>query len=153
MNLPERFRLGCRRWLGAMTLGVLLSACNYAIVERNAPELEKRYLLTKDLVLTDTLSQTPGFATGLKLVRYAMPRSQFDLYRGMYFDSPPEGELTDRGAIPRESLVQMLVMFIGRSPGGDVRLAEVQFTDPVTGEKMTAYAVWDEIAPTLAEVK
>ncbi len=153
MNLPERFRFGYRRWLGAMTLGVLLGACNYAIVERNAPELEKRYRLTEDLVLTDTLSQTPGFATGLKLVPYAMPRSQFDILKSMDYDSQPEGEMTDRGTIPGESLVQVLVMFIGRSPGGDLRNAEVQFTDPVTGEKMTTYAVWNKIAPKLEEVK
>ena len=153
MKPPKRFRFGYRRWLSAVTLGVLLGACAYAIVERDAPELEKRYRLTEDLVLTDINSQIPGFTTGYKVVPHALTRAQFDLYIEAQRDSPPEGELTDRGTIPRASLVEVLVMFIGRSPGGDVRRAEVQFTDPVTGEKMTTYTVWDYILPTLEEVQ
>lgn len=153
MNPPERFRFSYRRWLGAMILGVLLSACAYAIVERNAPELEKRYRLTEDLVLTDSTSQVPGFTTGYKVVPFAMTHTQFDSLRKMHYDAPPEGKLTDRGTILRESLVQVLVMFIGRSPSGDNRKAEVQFTYPETGEKITTYAFWDDIASTLEEVK
>ena len=150
---PQRLRFDYRRWLGALTLGVLLNACAYAIVERNAPELEKRYRLTEDLVLTDSTSQIPGFAVGYKVVPHAMTRTQFELLRGMYYDAPPDGELVDRGTIPRESLLQVLVMFIGRSPSAESRRAEVQFTDPATGETMNTYAAWKDIAPTLEEMK
>ncbi len=144
---------GRRRWLGAVLIGTLLSACAYAVVERNAPELGKRYILTSNLVLTDSKMAVPRLVPGQPLVPYALTRADLDSFKSMYGSLLPEGQLTDRGMIARGSGVEVLVVFISRYPEGEYRAAEFRFTDAVTGEEITAYAPLDDLLPMLQEVE
>lgn len=139
-----------RSHLAVIILSVLLAGCfNHIMMERDAPELEKQYVLTENLVLTDLRIYLPKFGQPLKLAPFAATRPLFvKLRRG----SVTSDELMEQGVITQGARVKIKKIYLSMSSIGSFRKAELRFTIPATGEQIIAYASWDDVSPKLREV-
>lgn len=141
-----------RLYITALSTCILLTACfNHIVMDRDAPELRKRYVLTETLVLSAMKMNTPTFGQPFREVPYVMTRPYFEsLLEGVGSLAP---EIRERGVLPQGTPVQVKKLFINYEPSGSIRQAELRFTDTVTGEQTTTYATWNDIQSKLEEIK
>lgn len=142
-----------RRHVWLVALSALLTACfTHVILERDAPELGKPYVLTEDLVLGDTKMFVPTFGQPLRVVPYVGTRPYF---RSIVSNRPgaTKTDLDSYQVIESGSRVHVEKVFLSVSSTASIRKAELWFTDPETGVQTKAYATWADVGPKLGEQK
>ncbi len=136
-----------------MFLVVTLGACVGTRTEPFAPELEKSYVLTQELVHTELEIVLPGLFNPLKLVPFVMTSDKYDRMRNTTFVPERPDFLPILGEVARGSCLEVKRMFTHNTLHGISRYGEVQFTFPTTREQLTAYVDWNDISPNLREVR
>ena len=138
----------------ALLLIVTLSACiGGSRRELFAPELNKSYVLTENLVHTSLIIVTPGLFQPAKRVPYVMTRDRYDFAKDVNFDPDSPRPLPNFGEVKRGSRIKVKQMFLYNDFNSRVRHSKLQFTNPKTGEQLTVYSNWEDISPKLKEVQ
>ena len=134
-------------------LSVLLTACfNHVVLERNASELGRQYVLTEDLTLFDMKMFVPTVGQPLRVAPYVGTRPYFrSILRNRL--GTTKTDLSNYKVIESGSKVHVEKVFLSVSPTASIREAELQFTDPETGAQIRAYATWADVGPKLGEQK
>ena len=152
----QRIQFFLRSFVVTTMLVLSLTSCEYNLPEPFAPELKKTYIVTEDLIVTrmTTVSSTAiSLSSQRKRVRFVMT---YDIYNSLNGISPEllsEPPLPDDGVVKSGSHVRVKQMFTYKYPTDRTRQGWLEFTDPDSGDKLTAYANWDVIDAKLKEVK